>query len=110
MVEEVKKEVQEVEKKPDNVIFISDKPIRNYYYGPIMAQFEEKNSSEVFLRARGRNILNAINLANFSQRISKGKFTILNVTISEDLFKDKKNNTDREFFVNEIDIKLVKKG
>jgi len=93
------------EEKKDNVVFVGGKSVRAYAEA-VEVQFIEKGSKEVFLRTRGKYMVNAINVAEFLKRKSEGKIKIENITTGSEIFKDTEKNKD--IFVSTLEIKLVK--
>ena len=49
----------------DNVIYIGEKPFMNYITG-VVTQFKTKNQTEVTIKARGKFISRAVDVAEFS--------------------------------------------
>ena len=69
MIEEIKKD--------DNIIFIGMKPFMNYVNGVIM-QFSRKENKEVIIKARGKFISRAVDIAEVTlKRFLKDKIRIL---------------------------------
>lgn len=54
-------------KDNDNVIFIGSKPFMNYVTGVVM-QFTRKNSDEVVIKARGKFISRAVDVAEVTTK------------------------------------------
>ena len=94
------------DKKEDNIIFIGDKKFIQYVR-TIDFLFKNRNLKNVILKARGKNILMAINLA---EACKKGFIRDLRIEI-----KDMKTDTesfkkeDEEFSVSSIEIELIRK-
>ena len=77
------------EGKDENVVYISDKPFMNYVTGVVM-QFTTKNSKEVVVKARGKFISRAVDVAE----VVKKKF------LKEQNLKTKDIKIDSEEFTN----------
>ncbi|HED05579.1 MAG TPA: DNA-binding protein Alba [Ignavibacteria bacterium] len=93
--------------KDDNVIFIGVKPFMNYITGVAM-QFTTKQRSEVIIKARGKSINRAVNVAEaIRKRFLKDKnIGIKDIKIdSEEL----ENKEGKKINVSTIEITLIKK-
>ncbi|MEM4230334.1 MAG: DNA-binding protein Alba [Candidatus Pacearchaeota archaeon] len=77
------------EEKDENVVYISNKPFMNYVTGVVM-QFTTKNSKEVTIKARGKFISRAVDVAE----VVKRKF------LKEQNLKTKDIKIDSEEFTN----------
>jgi DNA-binding protein len=75
--------------KDENVVYISDKPFMNYVTAVVM-QFTTKNSNEVVVKARGKFISRAVDVAE----VVKKKF------LKEQNLKTKDIKIDSEEFTN----------
>ncbi|OIO63538.1 DNA-binding protein, partial [Candidatus Woesearchaeota archaeon CG1_02_33_12] len=51
----------------DNTIFIGEKPFMNYVTAVVM-QFTTKNASDIFIKARGKFISRAVDVAEVSSK------------------------------------------
>lgn len=90
----------------DNSILIGNKPFMNYVTGVVM-QFTSKNVSEVVVKARGKFISRAVDVAEVaSKRFLQSSIEVKNISIGSDDFK---NNEGRDVRVSSIEIVLVKK-
>ena len=90
----------------DNSIFIGPKPFMNYVTGVVM-QFTTMNSSEVVIKARGKFISRAVDVAEVAcKRFLEGTAVVKGITIGSDAFKTPEGKDIR---VSTIDITLVKK-
>lgn len=89
----------------DNSIFVGDKPFMNYVTGVVM-QFTTKEVDEVTIKARGKFISRAVDIAEVSsKRFLAGQIAIKGIAINSDEFK---NNEGRDVRVSTIDITLQK--
>jgi len=86
--------------KEDNVIYIGKKPIKNYNF---VINKKLSQNKEVIIATRGRLTEKAINIASFLEHI--GKVKIREVKISG----NKITSEDKERFIPEIHITLIKK-
>lgn len=90
----------------DNSIFIGGKPFMNYVTAVVM-QFTTKNAKEVILKARGKFISRAVDVAEVScKRFLEGSAEVKNIAINSEEFK---NMEGRQVRVSTIEITLVKK-
>ena len=55
------------EREDTNIIFIGEKPFMNYVTG-VVTQFKLKNQSEVIVKARGKFISRAVDVAEVSAK------------------------------------------
>ena len=96
-----------IEKKEDNVVFIGMKPFMNYVTSVVM-QFTTKEKKEVIVKARGKFISRAVDVAEVvRKKFLKDK----NIEV-----KDKKigseeleNKEGKKTNVSTIEISLIKK-
>ena len=91
----------------DNVIFIGEKPFMNYVTSVIM-QFTSKNQKEVIIKARGKFITRAVDVAEVSKKkfLDDQKVDIKNIKIDSEEFTNKEG---RKINVSTIEITLEKK-
>ena len=96
----------EEKKEEDNVVFIGNKPFMNYVTGVVM-QFTTKNASEVTIKARGKFISRAVDVAEVaSKRFLEGTVGVKDITIGSEEFENKEGKQVR---VSTIEITLAKK-
>ena len=89
----------------DNSIFIGTKPFMNYVTGVVM-QFTAKNASEVIVKARGKFISRAVDVAEVaSKRFLEGSVAVKDIKIDSEGFK---NQEGRDVRVSTIEITLGK--
>ena len=90
----------------DNSIFIGGKPFMNYVTGVVM-QFTTKNAGEVIVKARGKFISRAVDVAEVAaKRFLQGQVEIGNIAINSEEFENKEGKQVR---VSTIEIVLAKK-
>jgi len=89
----------------DNSIFIGTKPFMNYVTGVVM-QFTTKNASEVFVKARGKFISRAVDVAEVAcKRFLEGAASVKSININSEQFE---NREGRQVRVSTIEIALQK--
>lgn len=89
----------------DNSIFIGSKPFMNYVTGVVM-QFTTKNAPEVIIKARGKFISKAVDIAEVSaKRFLDNTVSIKDVKIDSEGFQNKEGKDVR---VSSIEITLGK--
>ena len=89
----------------DNFIYIGDKPFMNYVTS-VVVQFTTKEAQEVLIKARGKFISRAVDVAEVScNRFLKDQIAVKDISIDSEDFK---NNEGREVRVSTIDIVLTK--
>ncbi len=90
----------------DNSIFIGAKPFMNYVTGVVM-QFTTKGADVVAIKARGKFISKAVDIAEVAlKRFLKDEITLKGIKIDSEEF----NNTEgKEIRVSVIEIELQKK-
>ena len=87
----------------DNSIFIGGKPFMNYVTGVVM-QFTTKNADEVIVKARGKFISRAVDVAEVAtKRFLLGQSKIKEVRIDSEEFENKEG---RQVRVSTIEIVL----
>ena len=90
----------------DNSIFIGTKPFMNYVTGVVM-QITTKGATEVVIKARGKFISRAVDVAEVSvKRFLEGQVEIKNIKIDSEEFKNKEG---RDVRVSIIEIVISKK-
>jgi len=90
----------------DNNIFIGGKPFMNYVTGVVM-QFTTKGANEVIVKARGKFISRAVDVAEVSvKRFLKDEIEISDIKIDSEEFQNKEG---KEVRVSTIEILLKKK-
>jgi archaea-specific DNA-binding protein len=91
----------------DNVIFIGGKPFMNYVTAVVM-QFTTNNAPEVDIKARGKFISKAVDVAEVaSKRFLKDQnISVKNIKIDSEEFENKEG---RKVNVSTLDITLAKK-
>ena len=90
----------------DNSIFVGGKPFMNYVTGVVM-QFTTKNAEEVLIKARGKFISRAVDIAEVSaKRFLEGQIGIKAINIDSEEFENKEGKQVR---VSTIEIVLYKK-
>jgi len=89
----------------DNSVFIGNKPFMNYITGVIM-QFTAKNAEDVVIKARGKFISRAVDVAEVSaKRFLDNSVSVKDIKIDSEGFK---NNEGRDVRVSTIEITLSK--
>ncbi len=87
----------------DNSIFIGNKPFMNYVTGVVM-QFTTKGAKEVIVKARGKFISRAVDVAEVaSKRFLNGQVNINGIGIDSEEFENKEGRNVR---VSTIEIVL----
>jgi len=91
---------------PDSSVFIGLKPIMNYVTAVVM-QFTTKDAKEVTIKARGKFISRAVDVAEVAtKRFLEGQVEIKNIITNSEDFK---NREGRDVRVSTIDVVLTKK-
>ena len=87
----------------DTSIFIGTKPFMNYVTG-VVVQFTTKNAKHVFVKARGKFISRAVDVAELAvKRFLKGRIEIGDVKIDSEEFTNKEG---KQVHVSTIEITL----
>lgn len=87
----------------DNSIFIGGKPFMNYVTGVVM-QFTTKNAETVTIKARGKFISRAVDVAEVSaKRFLENSVGVKGIKIDSEEFKNKEG---RDVRVSSIEITL----
>lgn len=91
--------------KNENVVFIGNKPFMNYITGVVM-QFT-KGSKEVIIKARGKFIARAVDVAEVSKKrfLEDQNIVVKDIKIDSEEFK---NQDGRNVNVSTIEITLAK--
>jgi len=90
----------------DNAIFVGAKPFMNYVTGVVM-QFTTKNAEEVTVKARGKFISRAVDVAEVaSKRFLDGTVEVKGINIDSEEFENKEGKQVR---VSTIEITLGRK-
>ncbi|MBI3033671.1 DNA-binding protein Alba [Candidatus Woesearchaeota archaeon] len=89
----------------DNSIFIGTKPFMNYVTAVVM-QFTTKNSNEIIIKARGKFISRAVDVAEVStKRFLDSQVSVKDIKIDSEEFQ---NNEGRQVRVSTIEITLAR--
>ena len=90
----------------DNSIFVGGKPFMNYVTAVVM-QFTTKNADEVFIKARGKFISRAVDVAEVAaKRFLDAQVETKEIRIDSEEFQNKEGKQVR---VSTIEIKVVRK-
>ena len=95
------------DKRENDLIFIGAKPIMNYVTS-IAIQFNAKNKKEVTIKARGKFISKAVDIAEVCRRrfLKHLNLSVKEIKISSEEFESKEK---RKINVSCIEITLIKK-
>ncbi len=94
------------ERTKDNGIFVGMKPFMNYVTAVVM-QFTTKNAESVVIKARGKFISRAVDIAEVAtKRFLDGQVEITGIATNSEDFK---NREGRDVRVSTIEITLSKK-
>ena len=89
----------------DNSIFIGNRPFMNYVTGVVM-QFTTKGAEEVIVKARGKFIARAVDVAEVAaKRFLEGSVKVKDIKIDSEEFENKEGKQVR---VSTIEITLEK--
>lgn len=90
----------------DNAVFIGNKPFMNYVTG-VVVQFTTKSAGEVIIKARGKFISRAVDVAEVvMKRFLKEQIQLKDIKIDSEGFK---NQEGQDVRVSTIEITLLKK-
>ena len=90
----------------EHTIFVGSKPFMNYVTGVVM-QFTTQNASQVVVKARGKFISKAVDIAEVaSKRFLDGQVEIGKIATSSEEFKNKEG---RQVRVSTIELNMLKK-
>ncbi len=94
------------EKKDENVVFIGSKPFMNYVTGVVM-QFTKKGSNEVIVKARGKFISRAVDVAEVTTKrfLNDQGVKVKDIKIDSEEFENKEG---KKVNVSTIEITLGK--
>ncbi len=89
----------------EHSIFIGNKPFMNYVTGVVM-QFTSKGAAEVIIKARGKFISRAVDVAEVARkRFMENSIGIKDIKVDSDEFQTEEGRTIR---VSNIEITLAK--
>lgn len=90
----------------DNSVFIGNKPFMNYVTA-VMMQFTTKGESEVIVKARGKFISRAVDVAEVTRnRFLDNAIEVKDIKINSEEFENKEG---RQVRVSNIEITIKKK-
>lgn len=93
-------------REDDHSVFIGGKPFMNYVTGVVM-QFTTQSASDVIVKARGKFISRAVDVAEVvSKRFLEGQVSVNNIRIDSEEFDNKEGRRVR---VSIIEITLARK-
>ena len=91
----------------DNSIFVGGKPFMNYVTGIVM-QFTTKDAKEVIIKARGKFISRAVDIAEVTtKRFLKDQVKVEDIVINSEDFKNQEGKDIRVSTI-EITVKTIK--
>ncbi|MCX6742279.1 MAG: DNA-binding protein Alba [Candidatus Pacearchaeota archaeon] len=96
-----------IEKTNENVVFIGGKPFMNYVTGVVM-QFTTKGEKEVVIKARGKFIARAVDVAEVATKrfLKEHEISVKDIKIDSEEFE---NREGKKVNVSIIEITLAKK-
>jgi len=96
----------EQKKRDENVIFIGSKPFMNYVTGVVM-QFTKQGNSQVIVKARGKFISRAVDVAEVTTKrfLNEQNIKVTDIKIDSEEFENKEG---RKVNVSTIEITLGK--
>ena len=90
----------------DNSVYVGDKPFMNYVTGVVM-QFTSNNYEEVIIKARGKFISRAVDIAEVAaKRFLDNKVEVKDIKIDSESFK---GDEGKDIRVSTIEITLKRK-
>ena len=94
-------------KTEENIVFIGGKPFMNYVTGVVM-QFTTKGAREVVIKARGKFIARAVDVAEVATKrfLKEHGIEVKDIKIDSEEFENKEG---KKVNVSTIDITLYKK-
>lgn len=94
------------EKEDTNIIFIGEKPFMNYVTG-VVTQFKTKNQKEVIVKARGKFISRAVDVAEVAAKkfLKEENVKVKDIQIDSQEFENKEG---KKVNVSTIEIILKK--
>lgn len=94
-------------KENENVVFIGTKPFMNYVTSVVM-QFTTKQQKEVVIKARGKFITRAVDVAEVARRrfLAEHNINVKEIKIDSEEFENKEG---KKVNVSTIEITLTKK-
>lgn len=97
-------EQKETKRTEDNIVFIGGKPFMNYVTGVVM-QFTTNNAPEVVIKARGKFISKAVDVAEVATKrfLKEQNITIKSIKIDSEEFQ---NQEGKQVNVSIIEITL----
>lgn len=94
------------EKNDEHTVFIGSKPFMNYVTGVVM-QFTTQNAKEVVVKARGKFISRAVDVAEVTRkRFLENQVELKDIKIDSEEFENKEGKQVR---VSTVEIVLTKK-
>jgi DNA-binding protein len=103
---EEQKHTYDADKADINIIFIGEKPFMNYVTG-VVTQFKTKLQKEVVIKARGKFISRAVDVAEVSAKkfLKEDNIKIKDIAINSEEFENKEG---KKVNVSTIEITLEK--
>lgn len=96
-----------IEEQNDNVVFIGNKPFMSYVTN-VITQFTTKDKKEVIIKARGKLIYRAVDVAEVTRKkfLEDKNIEVKDIKINSEELKNKEG---KKVNVSTIEIILVKK-
>lgn len=92
-------------KTNDTTIFVGNKPIMNYVTSVVM-QLSMEGANEVIVKARGKNISKAVDIAEVVRKRFNKDVKLGNISLGSESFKS--NNNNKQVRVSTIEIPLLR--
>jgi len=78
--------------RESNVVYIGQKPPMSYVLA-VLTSFSDTNTPEVLLKARGRSITTAVDVAEITRRRFLKELTVSNISISTEELEQREGGT-----------------
>jgi DNA-binding protein len=107
MTEENTDAKKQTPKTEDNIVFIGGKPFMNYVTGVVM-QFTTNQADEVVIKARGKFISKAVDVAEVARKrfLKEHEISVKKIEIDSEEFENKEG---KKVNVSTLEITLSKK-
>jgi len=89
----------------ENIVYVGRKPVMSYVLA-VITHFSRTNAKEVTLKARGRSITTAVDVAEITRRRFMDKLVVDKITIGTEEIFEQQTNQNRAVSTIEITLSM----
>ena len=93
------------DEREENIVYVGRKPVMSYVLA-VITHFSRTNAKEVTLKARGRSITTAVDVAEITRRRFMDKLVVDKITIGTEEIFEQQTNQNRAVSTIEITLSM----